>query len=78
MKRLLTYLKPHKWIMTAATTLVLFIIVVELYRPIIIGDARNMLANCFISWALCSLILSIFKKVFIFSMFIISTPLYLS
>ena len=27
MKRLLTYLKPHKWIMTAATTLVLFIIV---------------------------------------------------
>ena len=27
MKRLLTYLKPHKWVMTAATTLVLFIIV---------------------------------------------------
>lgn len=39
MKRLLTYLKPHKWTMTAATLLVLFIIVVELYRPIIIGDA---------------------------------------
>ncbi len=39
MRRLLTYLKPHKWTMTAATILVLFIIVVELYRPIIIGDA---------------------------------------
>ena len=39
MKRLLTYLKPHKWIMTAATVLVLLIIVVELYRPIIIGNA---------------------------------------
>lgn len=39
MKRLLAYLKPHKWIMTLATVLVLFIIVVELYRPIIIGDA---------------------------------------
>ena len=39
MKRLLSYLKPHKFVMTAATVLVLFIIVVELYRPIIIGDA---------------------------------------
>ena len=39
MKRLLSYLKPHKWVMTTATLLVLFIIVVELYRPIIIGDA---------------------------------------
>ncbi len=39
MKRLLTYLKPHKWVMTLATALVLLIIVVELYRPIIIGDA---------------------------------------
>ena len=38
MKRLLAYLKPHKWVMTAATVLVLFIIVVELYRPIVIGD----------------------------------------
>ena len=36
MKRLLAYLKPHKWVMTAATVLVLFIIVVELYRPIVI------------------------------------------
>ena len=39
MKRLLTYLKPHKWVMTAATLLVLLIIVIELYRPIIIGNA---------------------------------------
>ncbi len=39
MKRLLKYLKPHKWVMTLATILVLFIIVVELYRPVIIGDA---------------------------------------
>lgn len=39
MKRLLGYLKPHKWVMTAATLLVLLIIVVELYRPIIIGGA---------------------------------------
>lgn len=39
MKRLLTYLKPHKWVMTGATLLVLLIIVVELYRPVIIGNA---------------------------------------
>ena len=49
MKRLLTYLKPHKWIMTAATTLVLFIIVVELYRPIIIGDAIDNYINGYYS-----------------------------
>ena len=45
MRRLLTYLKPHKWTMTAATVLVLFIIVVELYRPIIIGDAIDDYIN---------------------------------
>lgn len=45
MRRLLTYLKPHKWVMTAATVLVLFIIVVELYRPIIIGDAIDDYIN---------------------------------
>lgn len=39
MKRLLTYLKPHRGTMAAATLLVLLIIAVELYRPIIIGDA---------------------------------------
>ena len=45
MKRLLGYLKPHKWVMTAATLLVLLIIVVELYRPIIIGDAIDDYIN---------------------------------
>lgn len=45
MKRLLSYLKPHKWTMFTATLLVLFIIVVELYRPIIIGDAIDLYMN---------------------------------
>lgn len=45
MKRLLRYLKPHKWLMTTATILVLFIIVVELYRPIIIGDTIDNYIN---------------------------------
>ena len=45
MKRLLTYLKPHKWTMTFATLLVLFIIVVELSRPIISGDAIDDYIN---------------------------------
>ena len=45
MKRLLSYLKPHKWVMTIATILVLGIIVVELYRPIIIGDAIDDYLN---------------------------------
>lgn len=39
MRRVLKYLKPHKWVMLVATILVLGIIGVELYRPIIIGDA---------------------------------------
>ena len=45
MKRLLSYLKPHKWVMTLATVLVLFIIAVELYRPIIIGNAIDRYIN---------------------------------
>ncbi len=45
MRRLLTYLKPHKKVMAAATFLVLFIIVVELYRPIIIGNAIDNYIN---------------------------------
>ena len=45
MKRLLKYLKPHKWTMTIATILVLFIIGIELYRPIIIGDAIDDYIN---------------------------------
>ncbi len=39
MKRLLSYLKPHKLVMLIASILVLLTIIVELYRPIIIGDA---------------------------------------
>lgn len=39
MKRLMGYLKPHKWVMMASTVLVLLIIVIDLYKPIIIGDA---------------------------------------
>ena len=49
MKRLLKYLKPHKCVMTIATILVLFIIVVELYRPIIIGDAIDDYINGYYS-----------------------------
>ncbi|GAB5611356.1 ABC transporter ATP-binding protein [Allocoprococcus similis] len=45
MKRLLSYLKPHKWVMTLATVLVLFIIAVELYRPIIVGNAIDQYIN---------------------------------
>lgn len=45
MKRLLSYLKPHIWEMLTATFLVLLIIVVELYRPIIIGDAIDLYIN---------------------------------
>ena len=45
MKRLLSYLKPHKWVMTLATVLVLFIIAVELYHPIIIGNAIDQYIN---------------------------------
>ncbi len=45
MKRLLTYLNPHRKVMTLATLLVLFIIVVELYRPIIIGNAIDNYIN---------------------------------
>lgn len=45
MKRLLSYLKPHKWVMTLATVLFLFIIAVELYRPIIVGNAIDQYIN---------------------------------
>ena len=45
MKRLLTYLKPHKKVIAFATLLVLFIIVVELYRPVIIGNAIDDYIN---------------------------------
>lgn len=39
MKRLLTYLKPHKWMMLLACALTVALIGVELYKPIIIGNA---------------------------------------
>lgn len=39
MKRLLGYLKPHKWMMFLSSVLVVALIGVELYKPIIIGNA---------------------------------------
>lgn len=45
MKRLMSYLKPHKWVMALATILVLLIIGVELYRPILIGNAIDEYIN---------------------------------
>ena len=45
MKRLLNYLKPHRWTMAVVSVVVLLIIVVELYRPIIIGDAIDEYIN---------------------------------
>ena len=39
MKRLLAYLKPHKWMMLLSSLLVVSLIGVELYKPIIIGNA---------------------------------------
>ena len=47
MKRLLTYLKPHIFAMTMSLILTLFIIVLELYRPIIIGDAIDDYINSY-------------------------------
>ena len=39
MKRLLTYLKPHRWKMILSSVLVIALIGVELYKPMIIGNA---------------------------------------
>ena len=39
MKRLLTYLKPHRWMMFVSSVLVIALIGVELYKPMIIGNA---------------------------------------
>lgn len=47
MKRLLAYLKPHKWSMLLAAVLVTALIGVELYKPIIIGDAIDAYINGF-------------------------------
>lgn len=39
MKRLLSYLRPHKAVMALVTLLVVLITALELYKPLIIGDA---------------------------------------
>lgn len=45
MKRLLSYLKPHKVVVFFATMLVLAVICVDLYRPVIIGNAIDQYIN---------------------------------
>ncbi|MBQ7955926.1 MAG: ABC transporter ATP-binding protein [Lachnospiraceae bacterium] len=45
MKRLLKYLKPHKWTMFLVTVIVLLVIALELYKPLIIGDAIDEYIN---------------------------------
>ena len=45
MKRLLKYLKPHKWTMLLVTGIVILLTVLELYKPIIIGDAIDKYIN---------------------------------
>lgn len=45
MKRLLVYLKPHKLTMLLVSLMVLAITAVELYKPIIIGDAIDYYIN---------------------------------
>jgi len=45
MKRLMSYLKPHKWNMLLSSVLVILIICVELYKPIIIGNAIDDYIN---------------------------------
>lgn len=45
MKRLMSYLKPHTWNMLLSSVLVILIIGVELYKPIIIGNAIDDYIN---------------------------------
>lgn len=45
MKRLTAYLKPHKWTMLLVSVIVLIIIGVELYKPVIIGNAIDHYIN---------------------------------
>lgn len=47
MRRLLRYLKPHKLEMAVSLILVLMIIALELYRPVIIGDAIDDYINSY-------------------------------
>ena len=45
MKRLMTYMKPHRLAVLLSSVLVLLIVAVDLYRPIIIGDAIDQYIN---------------------------------
>lgn len=45
MKRLLGYLKPHKFTMLLVTVIILIITALELYKPIIIGNAIDRYIN---------------------------------
>ena len=45
MKRLLKYLKPHAFTMFIVSVMVLLITAVELYKPIIIGNAIDYYIN---------------------------------
>ncbi|MEG0805782.1 MAG: ABC transporter ATP-binding protein [Lachnospiraceae bacterium] len=49
MKRLMSYLKPHKFAMAVSLILVSLVIVFELYQPIIIGDAIDNYINGYYS-----------------------------
>ena len=42
MKRLLTYLKPHKLTMCIVTVLVVLLTILGLYKPLVIGDAIDL------------------------------------
>lgn len=45
MRRLMTYMKPHRFAVLFSSVLVLLIVAVDLYRPIIIGDAIDRYIN---------------------------------
>ena len=45
MKRLLSYLKPHITVLVSAALLTLLLIIVELYRPITVGNAIDRYIN---------------------------------
>ena len=45
MRRLMTYMKPHRLAVLLSSVLVLLIVAVDLYRPIIIGDAIDQYIN---------------------------------
>lgn len=47
MKRLLGYLKPHKAVFGFSLFIVIALIVIELYRPLIIGDAIDNYINAY-------------------------------